>query len=193
MSERNDSRNDGHLPECPTTTDPHGLDDGYACPCECQCEILRACEERVLRDIDSVYGQGFQDGRAAMLAHRTHRDAEIVRLSRLWCEAISLDHHKDRDCHWYITTKYSYGEQPTFAASHHGYIGPRFQGEERTTYAEAEADLRLQLLLAVEAEVSWARETLADPESWSHDRAEGLLRVLSAIESQESVVEVHDL
>ena len=47
QSEQQDSILQGHLPECPTTTDPHGLDDGYACPCECQCEILRACEERL--------------------------------------------------------------------------------------------------------------------------------------------------
>ena len=45
-----------HLPECPTKTDPHGLDDGYACPCECQCEILRACEQRVrMEDDDYAY------------------------------------------------------------------------------------------------------------------------------------------
>lgn len=43
-----------HLPECPTTTDPHGLDDGYACPCECQCEILRACEQRVLNTVEQA-------------------------------------------------------------------------------------------------------------------------------------------
>ena len=55
-----------HLPECPTTTDPHGLDDGYACPCECQCEILRACEQRVrMEDDDYAYvaAQAEADGR----------------------------------------------------------------------------------------------------------------------------------
>ena len=37
-----------HLPECPTITDPHGVSDiGWTCDCECQCEILRACEQRV--------------------------------------------------------------------------------------------------------------------------------------------------
>lgn len=163
-----------HLPECPT-----------AWMRDCICTELRLCEERVLREqgLDSVYGQGFQAGREAMLAHFTHLDAEIVRLTRLWYDAVSLDHHKDRDCHWYITTTYSYGDQPTFAGSHPGYIGPRWVGEERTTYAEALADLRLQLLLAIEAEVSWAKEALANPESWSHNRAQGLLEVLGEVDT----------
>ena len=171
-SQRNDYRNDSHLPECPT-----------AWMRDCICNELRMCEERVLRDMDSVYGEGFQAGRQAMLTHFTHRDAEIVRLTRLWYEAVSRDYHKDRDCHWYITTKYSYGEQPTFAGSHPGYIGPRWVGEERTTYAEALADLRLQLLLAIEAEVSWAKEALANPESWSHDRAQILIEVLGGVDT----------
>lgn len=57
-----------HLPECPTTTDPHGLDDGYACPCECQCEILRACEERlregwcVITCGNTHYTIGYEEG-----------------------------------------------------------------------------------------------------------------------------------
>ena len=66
QSEQQDSILQGHLPECPTTTDPHGLDDGYACPCECQCEILRACEQRVrMEDDDYAYvaAQAEADGR----------------------------------------------------------------------------------------------------------------------------------
>lgn len=52
---------DNHLPECLTPM--------YDAEAWCICDRLRACEERVLRDMDSVYGQGFQDGREWMLAH----------------------------------------------------------------------------------------------------------------------------
>lgn len=165
-----------HLPECPTVTDPHGVDG--VCDCSCLCPELRACEERVLRDMDSVYGQGFQAGRESMLAHFIHRDAEIVRLTRLWHEGVSLDHHKDRDCHWYITVKYSYGDQPTFTASHNGYIGPQWQGEEFTTYAQAAADLKHKLERCIEDRIAWAREQLVDPYGWFDDDARRLLQVL---------------
>ena len=58
-----------HLPECPTTTDPHGLDDGYACPCECQCEILRACEQRVRNQDIATHHADLQEAKA-LLASR---------------------------------------------------------------------------------------------------------------------------
>ncbi len=47
---------------------------------------------------------------------------EIVKLSEQWYELISSNHHKDKDCHWYIETRWSYGEQPEFRVLHHGYI-----------------------------------------------------------------------
>ena len=47
---------------------------------------------------------------------------DIVRLSEEWHDLISGDHHKDKDCHWYIETRWSYGEQPEFRVLHHGYV-----------------------------------------------------------------------
>ena len=58
-----------HLPECPTITDPHGVSDiGWSCDCECQCEILRACEARVASVVsasltqDGTFGDGYAAG-----------------------------------------------------------------------------------------------------------------------------------
>ena len=47
---------------------------------------------------------------------------EIIKLSEEWYELISGDVHKDRDCHWYIETRWSYGEQPEFIVLHNGYV-----------------------------------------------------------------------
>lgn len=47
---------------------------------------------------------------------------EIIQLTEQWYELISGNHHKDKDCHWYIETRWSYGEQPEFRVLHNGYV-----------------------------------------------------------------------
>jgi hypothetical protein len=47
---------------------------------------------------------------------------EITNLTEKWYHLIGKDHHKDRDCHWYIETKWSYGCEPTYSVKHWGYI-----------------------------------------------------------------------
>ena len=47
---------------------------------------------------------------------------DIVKLTEEWYELISGNHHKDRDCHWYIETRWSYGEQPEYRVFHNGYV-----------------------------------------------------------------------
>jgi len=47
---------------------------------------------------------------------------EITNLTDQWYRLIGPDHHKDRDCHWYIETKWSYGEPPKYYVQHFGYI-----------------------------------------------------------------------
>lgn len=47
---------------------------------------------------------------------------KITALTSEWYKLIGKDHHKDRDCHWSITTKWSYGEDPEFTVEHYGYI-----------------------------------------------------------------------
>ena len=47
---------------------------------------------------------------------------EITKLTDEWYTLIGPDHHKDRDCHWYIETKWSYGKPPEHRLVHHGYI-----------------------------------------------------------------------
>lgn len=47
---------------------------------------------------------------------------EITILTDEWYHLIGKDHHKDRDCHWYIETKWSYGFPPKYIVCHYGYI-----------------------------------------------------------------------
>ncbi len=47
---------------------------------------------------------------------------EITELTAEWYKTIGPDHHKDRDCHWYIETKWSYGQPPLYTIQHFGYI-----------------------------------------------------------------------
>lgn len=47
---------------------------------------------------------------------------EITNLTDEWYFLIGKDHHKDRDCHWYIETKWSYGYSPVYIVQHYGYI-----------------------------------------------------------------------
>ena len=47
---------------------------------------------------------------------------EITKLTNEWYNLIGPRHHKDRCCHWYIETKWSYGQPPTYEVQHWGYI-----------------------------------------------------------------------
>ena len=47
---------------------------------------------------------------------------EITKLTDEWYTLIGPDHHKDKDCHWYIETRWSYGNPPKYTVWHHGYI-----------------------------------------------------------------------
>jgi len=49
-------------------------------------------------------------------------EESILKLTNEWYFLIGKDHHKDRDCHWYIETKWSYGLLPKYYIRHFGYI-----------------------------------------------------------------------
>lgn len=71
----------------------------------------------------------------------TKTEKEIVRLSGIWYDYVSQDHHKDKDCHWFIEKVYSYGQAPLYQAYHWGYMGEDFQGNKCKTIEEAEEEL----------------------------------------------------
>ena len=76
---------------------------------------------------------------------------EIFKLSEEWYELISSDHHKDKDCHWHIETRWSYGEQPEFRVLHYGYITDDIE-IACDSYETALIELRTILKRAIERE-----------------------------------------
>jgi len=62
----------------------------------------------------------------------TELQKEITSLSERWYKVIGGDHHKDRDCHWYINTVWSYGQPMIYRVEHHGYILDYIEAEFST-------------------------------------------------------------
>jgi hypothetical protein len=83
----------------------------------------------------------------------THQDFvnKITKLNKEWYKLISAEHHKDRDCHWCITTRWSYGKRPSYTVEHHGYIGD----DINTTFTKYEDALNF---LVIELERAIATE-----------------------------------
>ena len=79
-------------------------------------------------------------------------ESQVQTLIGEWCSLISSDHHKDRDCHFEICKRWSYGNKPYYYVSHRGYIYHNcdFGCEERATYAEARAELLNMLKSMIE-------------------------------------------
>lgn len=66
----------------------------------------------------------------------------IQELVSAWYEYVSFDHHKDRDCHWYIETITDYcydGEIKTdYVVKHYGYIADSHQHDNYQTLEDAQ-------------------------------------------------------
>jgi len=76
---------------------------------------------------------------------------EITILTDEWYRLIGPTHHKDKCCHWYIETKWSYGQPPTYSVQHWGYILGDIV-EEFDSYDEALVGLKNILIEKIEEE-----------------------------------------
>lgn len=47
--------------------------------------------------------------------------ASLLENTKVYCELVGIDHHKDRDMHFEVTKHYSYGQEPYYAIWHRGY------------------------------------------------------------------------
>ena len=79
---------------------------------------------------------------------------EITKLTEEWYKLIGSEHHKDRDCHWYIETKWSYGGYPTYTIRHHGYVLDKIE-ENLSTYDAALKRLKEILEEKIKDEKEW--------------------------------------
>lgn len=116
----------------------------------------------------------------------TELEEQITKLTGIWCRFVGVDHHKDRDCHWYITQYYSYGEKPFFKARHHGYVADDFEGTMCTTIEEAQEELRDTILLEMHKAKEWVERNykesleLAPEDRWTDlDMYKAMLDILN--------------
>ena len=104
-------------------------------------------------------------------------EEEITHLSKIWLRYVGLDHHKDRDCHFYIEKRWSYGDEPDYRAYHYGYVASNFEGTRCDTLEEAQEELRDFLYLSIHKEYQWLLRVMEKinnkDDEWSEeDRAE---------------------
>ena len=76
----------------------------------------------------------------------------ITNLTNEWYQLIGKDHHKDRDCHFYINTVWSYGQDQKYRVEHYGYVSDEIE-EEFDTYGEAIDFLEKKLRNMIKEEI----------------------------------------
>lgn len=86
-------------------------------------------------------------------------EQQLLTLTKFWCDYVSSDHHKDRDCHFYINKVWSYGKEPIYRIEHSGYMSKLNDNEVYETYENA-----LEALITwLEGEVKSAHRV---PKDW---------------------------
>jgi hypothetical protein len=83
----------------------------------------------------------------------TRREELIDKALKLWYDLIGGDHHKDRDCHFYIEKQYSTYVPSTWTVYHNGYILKDYK-QEFPTFEQALQGLLDFLLEKIAEEIS---------------------------------------
>ena len=76
----------------------------------------------------------------------------IAKLVELWYECL-VDHHKDRDCHWYIGKHFKYAGETEYFVEHNGYLLDTIY-KKFDNYKDAEKFLIETLIKAVREEAT---------------------------------------
>lgn len=108
-------------------------------------------------------------------------EKEITLLTQKWYRYVNLDHHKDRDCHWYIEKVWSYGDEPYYVAYHNGYIGPEWKSPNCATEEMAQTLLRDKLKNLLASEIKHLQEMDKESLEWmgiSKDKLEEVIKEL---------------
>jgi hypothetical protein len=98
---------------------------------------------------------------------------KIIELNKIWYDVICGDYHKDRDCHFRISTHYFYGYQVEWEVEHFGYIllNEIKDVEEFATLHEAEVHLIHNILkFGILREITFFLEHYGDPEWDQHTK-----------------------
>jgi len=98
---------------------------------------------------------------------------KIIELNKIWYDVICGDYHKDRDCHFRISTHYFYGDHVEWEVEHCGYIlqNEIREIEEFATLHEAEVWLIHNILkFGILREITFFLEHYGDPEWDQHTK-----------------------
>ena len=90
---------------------------------------------------------------------------EITMLTEKWYQYANLDHHKDRDCHWYIEKRWSYGDEPYYQAFHNGYLLEDWSSPKCGTAELAETILRDKLKNEIDSAIMHLNDVITDEET----------------------------
>jgi hypothetical protein len=91
--------------------------------------------------------------------------SEITKLTDDWRSLSGKGHCKDKDFHWYIETKWSYGLPPVYIVQHNGYILHDFEDIECSSYEDALKTLKEILIEKIEEEKKFIEER-NDEDEW---------------------------
>lgn len=114
----------------------------------------------------------------------TNISDQITELAKRWYNYVCKDHHKDRDCHFYVQKKWSYGQEPVYIAYHYGYRANDWHSQEYPTAAQAEEALLKWLTHTVNGTIMDTKERLADPREVEWIGEDQLQRELDALEGR---------
>lgn len=92
-------------------------------------------------------------------------EEEITDLTAKWYRYVNLDHHKDRDCHWFIQKTWSYGEEPYYEAYHSGYILDNWTSPRCGTEEMASTVLRDKLKRELNKAIIHLNDVLKDKDA----------------------------
>jgi len=98
---------------------------------------------------------------------------KIIELNKIWYNVVCGEYHKDRDCHFRISTHYFYGDKVEWEVEHFGYILQNYirDVEEFKTQHEAEVWLIHNVLkFGILKELDFYIEHYGDPEWDQHGR-----------------------
>lgn len=110
-------------------------------------------------------------------------EEEITLLTEKWYRYVNLDHHKDRDCHWYIEKRWSYGDVPYYQAFHHGYIIEDWSSPKCDTLEAAEIMLVNKLKREIHEAITHLQDIMVDDETldWFNADEEKINNLISQL------------
>jgi hypothetical protein len=110
-------------------------------------------------------------------------DEEIIELTTKWYKYVNLDHHKDRDCHWYIQKVWSYGNEPYYEVFHNGYVIDTWTSPKCETEELAQTILRDKLKRELQSAINNLEDIAKDQESldWFNHTDEEIKKIIEEL------------